>query len=178
MDPNLTIKEFISKHGDIPEHFFLSRYKKPFLVVSMPIGKGVFEESPARGVVKNEESKSPADTKEGQHLTVTIIIPLEGSDPKEPGTCFSIGRGSNNDIVLFHPFVSSRHVRIEEDVDTGEYRLMDLGSSYGTELNGKAVESQKPYPVSDGSTLLLGGAVFCTFMAPSSFYLFMKQRCG
>ncbi|MHC5036627.1 MAG: FHA domain-containing protein [Planctomycetota bacterium] len=176
MDSPQTIRDFISKHEKIPEHFFLGKYKKPFLVVSMPIDKGVFEDSSEKGAPgKGRPSGTTGDGKD-ESLMVTLVIHLAEDGSQEKGKGFSIGRGSENDIVLFHPSVSNHHATIEEDRLTGEYWFADRGSSYGTELNGKAVQPHESYPVSDGSALLLGKAVFCTFMAPRSFFRFMMQR--
>lgn len=50
----------------------------------------------------------------------------------------SIGRKSDNDVVIEHPAVSARHCRILRD---GEgWRIEDLGSTNGTTVNGRRVE--------------------------------------
>lgn len=53
------------------------------------------------------------------------------------GQRMTLGRHADNDIVLAHPTVSSRHASITPDGDT--LVLDDLGSSNGTMLNGQRV---------------------------------------
>jgi pSer/pThr/pTyr-binding forkhead associated (FHA) protein len=45
----------------------------------------------------------------------------------------SLGRSSENDIVIKDPFVSKRHLMITKDEE--EYFIEDLGSSNGTYVN-------------------------------------------
>jgi hypothetical protein len=49
-------------------------------------------------------------------------------------TIFTVGRGNTNDIALEHKSVSRRHAEIEVLPD-GQYRVRDLGSTYGTQVN-------------------------------------------
>ncbi len=63
----------------------------------------------------------------------------------------SIGRSSENDIVMDHPGVSSRHARINYE---GQYYITDLRSTNGTYLNGKKILHHK---LSDGDTVAISG---------------------
>ena len=45
---------------------------------------------------------------------------------------FSIGRGEGNDIQIEHDSVSRRHAQLVER-DDGQYQLLDVGSSNGTQ---------------------------------------------
>ncbi len=49
----------------------------------------------------------------------------------------TIGRGTQNDIVLKDPYVSKKHAKIVED--EGTYFLEDLDSANGTYLNNEKV---------------------------------------
>lgn len=49
-------------------------------------------------------------------------------------TVYTIGRGNKNDIALEHKSVSRRHAELEV-LPNGQYRIRDLGSTYGTEVN-------------------------------------------
>ncbi|HEY7002285.1 MAG TPA: FHA domain-containing protein [Candidatus Udaeobacter sp.] len=49
----------------------------------------------------------------------------------------TIGRGPDNMIVLNNPSVSARHAQLQVASET--YRLKDLGSTNGTQVNGKPV---------------------------------------
>jgi predicted component of type VI protein secretion system len=49
----------------------------------------------------------------------------------------TIGRGPDNAIVINNPSVSARHAQLHVAGET--YRLKDLGSTNGTQVNGKPV---------------------------------------
>ena len=49
----------------------------------------------------------------------------------------TIGRGADNAIVINNPSVSARHAQLQLAGET--YRLKDLGSTNGTQVNGKPV---------------------------------------
>ena len=49
----------------------------------------------------------------------------------------TIGRGADNAIVINNPSVSARHAQLQLAGKT--YRLKDLGSTNGTQVNGKPV---------------------------------------
>ena len=69
-----------------------------------------------------------------------LIIQLEGSPDKvmelRPGP-HQIGRAPDNDIVLLHASVSSRHCIVE--LCNEGLLVHDLGSTNGTELDGEPV---------------------------------------
>jgi len=72
----------------------------------------------------------------------------------------SIGRGSSNIIQIKDKESSRKHCRIERDGDT--FRLVDLGSRNGTELNGAKVEKQTLRP---NDVIVIGDYRF-TYQAP------------
>jgi pSer/pThr/pTyr-binding forkhead associated (FHA) protein len=49
----------------------------------------------------------------------------------------TVGRGSDNDIVIKDPYISNKHIKIA--LDESEYFLEDLDSANGTYLNGDRV---------------------------------------
>jgi diguanylate cyclase (GGDEF)-like protein len=95
-------------------------------------------------------------------LEATLTV-LRG--PKE-GTVYQlrdgktvIGRSNDVDIQINAEGVSRRHAQISE-LD-GAYTLEDLGSTNGTVCHGQWVE--KPYELSDGDRVNLGGGVVLRF---------------
>lgn len=65
----------------------------------------------------------------------------------------TVGRGPENDIILDHPSVSTRHCNLEVDGDA--IVVADLGSANGTLVAGELVERA---PWSAGRTLQIGPA--------------------
>jgi class 3 adenylate cyclase len=67
-----------------------------------------------------------------------------------------IGRAKDNDIAIEDHGVSRLHARIEHE--SGLWRLIDLGSTNGTRVNGKAVPCWHARVLSDGDLIAIGDA--------------------
>ena len=79
----------------------------------------------------------------------------------------TIGRSAANNIRLASSAVSGEHARIVFDEDAGRYRLEDLGSLNGTELDGTPVT--RPEPLGRAHVIDFGGAgEFLFLSAPSA----------
>lgn len=89
------------------------------------------------------------------HYCVAYLLIKNGNGDSNrhelQGERISIGRHPENDLVLSHDSVSSRHAEIVVD-ETGCI-LRDLGSSNGTLLNGREVQQ---VPISDGDMITFG----------------------
>jgi adenylate cyclase len=72
-----------------------------------------------------------------------------------PASC-SIGRSLSNEVVLADTKVSRRHALIHTQ-GPAEFRLVDLGSSNGTYLNGRRVS--QPTRLEDGDQITIGDFV-------------------
>jgi uncharacterized protein YkwD len=67
-----------------------------------------------------------------------------------------IGSAATNDLILPHQSVSPRHAMIRHTL--GRYHLRDLGSTNGTFLNGRRIESEEP--LKPGDEMRFGAARF------------------
>jgi hypothetical protein len=72
------------------------------------------------------------------------------------GADVTIGRGAENDVVLYDPGVSRTHARIR--LQGVEYFLLDNGSANGTELNGTVIQGAQR--LRDGDRIRLGPILF------------------
>lgn len=68
-------------------------------------------------------------------------------------TVTTIGRSTTNDIVIEIPEVSRQHARIE--YANGQFRIVDLGSTNGTTVNGRRVSDSV---IGDHDEIMLGTA--------------------
>jgi predicted component of type VI protein secretion system len=81
-----------------------------------------------------------------------------GDSPLQIGDVFdlrahaTLGRASDNHVVLVDTYVSSYHARL--DRRDGEWWLTDLDSRNGTQLNG--VPITKSVPLADGDVIGVG----------------------
>jgi pSer/pThr/pTyr-binding forkhead associated (FHA) protein len=67
----------------------------------------------------------------------------------------TIGRISENILQIEDASVSSRHAQLTLD-DSGDYILRDLGSTNGTELNGKELAPETDHKLQDGDKVVFG----------------------
>ena len=75
--------------------------------------------------------------------------------PLHPGVT-SFGRRSENTVVLLgDPYVSGSHAQIVADGDV--FRLVDVGSTNGTLINGNRLTIQEPVLLSSGDLIVIGG---------------------
>jgi len=74
------------------------------------------------------------------------------------GERFSIGRGQDNDHALATGFISRHHCELY--LSDGVWRVRDLGSKLGTQINGKLVQDA---PIAEGDILVLGNKFHAKF---------------
>ncbi len=69
----------------------------------------------------------------------------------------TIGRDDDTELPLSDGSISRRHCRVERELETGRYVLVDLGSTNGTSLNGRQVRER--IHLSEGDKIFLGASV-------------------
>jgi len=70
----------------------------------------------------------------------------------------SIGRGSENDIVIGDDSVSKEHAKIKYIESEDKYKIYDLVSTNGTFVNGERIEA--PVEIEDGDLVTFGEVNF------------------
>lgn len=70
----------------------------------------------------------------------------------------TIGRASNNDLIIRHPSISKLHAYFQHDAAAPASRpkLVDAGSANGTVVNGRPAPPDEPVDAASGSLLQLG----------------------
>lgn len=67
----------------------------------------------------------------------------------------TVGKGSQNDVVIVDDSVSTTHARLE--YERGAWRITDLASTNGTYVEGVKLAPEVPTPLAYGSTVRFGG---------------------
>lgn len=74
------------------------------------------------------------------------------------GPAVVVGRSNRADLLLHHRDVSRRHLRLTQ---TGPaYQVTDLGSRFGTAVNGRELQTGRAHVLADGDLLRIGRRVF------------------
>ncbi len=84
----------------------------------------------------------------------TYALLLEGVSHPLGNQTIVIGRSRDCDVHIADPNVSRRHAEVRPD-GSGGYALIDLGSTNGTELNGKRVGNAR---LAEGDTITVGAS--------------------
>ena len=104
-----------------------------------------------------DQAKQKGPVAEGAIVRVTVTTgPLKGSVYKEWHGDLTIGRGSDNDVILPDDAASNAHARIFRD--KGQYWIEDFGSSNGTFVDNIRITNRKD--LRHGQKIRIGGAVF------------------
>lgn len=104
---------------------------------------------------------------------VTITVPDRKSQPYRfslDRKSVTLGRGSENDIVVDCGSVSVRHAVMERT--DGGYQLRDLGSTNGTKLDGRSCEVVDLF---DGAPVKIGDVEFGFSLSPEEMAELAKE---
>jgi hypothetical protein len=164
----LEMHEFAAQHGATPKNDFTTRFTRPFLVVVILRGNKLADGTAEIDAALARKTTSKGDKNADPNVIMTYVAHLEKSEEAQRGMPFSIGRDAANDIVVFHRSVSRRQAHISEE--SGTFYVVDVGSSYGTELDGKKLEPNKEHALNDGSIMVMADSVRCTFLSPDKLY--------
>ncbi|MGZ8665742.1 MAG: FhaA domain-containing protein [Solirubrobacterales bacterium] len=123
------------------------------------------------------EGESPRQGEEGHTMVYSAVKEREAGPPprREPGPVptraivalddrryvlegpkATIGRSKDTDCVLRDPNVSRRHAELRR-ADTGDWQVVDLGSTNGIKVNGRRVSSSRLRP---GDEVTVGTTTF------------------
>lgn len=130
-------------------------------LVKPPVRQG---EEPSQGdpghtMVYTAPPKQPRRERRqpSSHLVETrAIVSLEDRRYVLDGPVASLGRSKECDCVLRDPNVSRRHAELRRG-ETGDWQIVDLGSTNGVKVNGRLVETSR---LSPGDEVALGTSRF------------------
>ena len=102
-------------------------------------------------LVEGDERVEPASAAAAE------LVVLEGDEPRAirlTGPVVTIGRLDDCDVVIHDAAASRRHAQVR--VDDGSFTLTDLGSTNGTLVNGRQVQTAR---LVDGDRIRIGSTV-------------------
>ena len=108
------------------------------------------EEIQAQAQVANRDNEAI-----GRFQLVAVSGPRSGDVFDLNRRTILIGNGGSCDIVLEGPGISRHHAQLI--LEDGKYYVREMGSTYGTSINGKKVITQ--LPIKAGDHLEVGNAV-------------------
>jgi len=175
MDIHLKLQKFTQRYAHFQESQFLSSFAEPFLLVDLggkaldPRAFQAFAMTTTASELTEWEGVEPHFGEEQ-----AFVAPLAKSSRNAFPNMISLGRSSNNDIVIAHPRVSKFHAFFKKDPSSGALALWDAGSTYGTVIGSSPLEQGSPAPLESKTSIVFGEAVRATFLSPVDFYRYMK----
>ncbi|MHC4777069.1 MAG: FHA domain-containing protein [Planctomycetota bacterium] len=171
----MKIGDFVDHYGTMGFNAFLARFDCPFLVTSLPLTGTSARDISAldRWPLSGLDSTIQHVRKETGKL-FTLVSPLSKSDRNPYHPMISAGRGSANDVVLPSRSVSRKHADFSVDMVNHTVTVEDLGSSYGTEINGLPIGRSGPIPVTNGAKLVFAKTLHGTLFFPKEFHKYIQ----
>lgn len=152
----------------------------PSKVGSRLDGRPVLVYEPPTEDVLGDDDEYPLRTQSG--LSVAAIgggEPMAVVIEKNKDNAFqrriTIGRTTNNDIVLDDVSVSRFHAWLEHQ--GGDWVLVDAGSRNGTTMAGRKLTARTPAPLSNGVPLRIG-SMHLTFYTAEGFLNLLQRRAS
>ncbi len=149
-------------HLESDERLRLGEFGIQTRLVKPPARQGEAPEQGEQGhtmvyTVPPKDTKSRKRRAPAAHLTETkAIVSLDDRRFVLDGPVASLGRSRECDCVLNDPNVSRRHAELRRG-STGDWQIVDLGSTNGVKVNGRQVDASRLGP---GDEVVLGTVRF------------------
>jgi hypothetical protein len=178
------LTEFVAEnHGQSLEEF-LQAHPHPFLVLEAGSATAVPDtgfqtmggEGDGQPAARGTESVKKADLQAAAAGDPTVRDRIV-SVAKRSGTPFpgmiTVGRSSNNDVVLKFQTVSKFHAYFTTEENGKRHTLTDAGSTNGCLLNKRPLGEGEKVELTDGDTVNFGGDLPFTFFLPESLHRYL-----
>ena len=176
MAEHTTLLQFHQKYGGLEKEAFLSKIKSPFLVVELD-AKDRSKDSRFKTLDNPGEKERPTSQvyrkQRPREVREFLAIPLVKTDRNTFHNMITLGRASNNDVVIPHASVSKLHAIFRVDPKTHKVSVSDAGSSFGTTLKGKKLEKGVSVDLESGDSMRLADSVQTTLLATEDFYEYL-----
>ncbi|OGV79356.1 MAG: hypothetical protein A3K19_31415 [Lentisphaerae bacterium RIFOXYB12_FULL_65_16] len=133
------------------------------------------QEEMARQKLALEEARNeePAAASQEDSVAQAIFVLRKKLPSKTLPNIFTIGRASENDIVIADYAVSKAHAHVT--VSFNSYTITDLSSTNGTTIENQPVQPNTPAQLAAGTTIRFGRLGF-VFMRPVDLYTALMAK--
>ena len=168
-----TIVSFLPEVQGLPLAEFLRRYQHPFLLVSEEQAIDLKTGGQYFTTASRTDSSQPPKAVPSSRRVEKNVFELKKDEAQCLFSFISVGRSSNNDIVISGSGVSKLHAIIQQTPEG--YVVLDSNSRNGTFLNGARLPPQKPIQLADKDLLHFAGTVSARFLLPGSLFVWLRE---
>ena len=147
------------------------------VLISAEIRQGIL--LPASGKKKNmtmHYRTGGVENNEGNNYTPVRFVPIRrpaiSTRSESKARWLTVGRTSDNPIMINDYTVSKQHARIQEDRKNGTFVVEELGSTNGSWINDERLVKGESNTLKSGDTIRFGRHIF-TFLNGRMFYDFL-----
>ena len=159
----IPFQTFVAEHGALSESEFLGKIDAPHVLITQT--QAPRDSSGFMTVKFTKETIS--ESSEARGVMILPVAKREGANAF--GMMITIGRATNNDLVIEHQKISKFHAYFRQ-VGT-DWRVCDANSRNGTEVADEVLEpGQEGRAVRSGQRVRLGKAVELVFLSPADLF--------
>lgn len=96
-----------------------------------------------------------------------VVVVLAKSKDNVMQRRVTVGRTSNNDVVLEDASVSRFHAWFQQDETTGHWSIVDAGSKNGTQVASQRIPPKKSVSLQSGQRVKIGSLELTFYSAPA-----------
>lgn len=164
-------RDFVKIVATLTREEFLEQFPHPLLLFSER--PGALDGFAHTRLVEPVEGSQAIDRFSQQALDFVPLLPNPKPGREFPHKAF-VGRDKRRDFVIQHSTVSNRHACLFFEPEPGVWKLVDSGSTNGTQLRGRALSPGDPVALHDGDVITFGKVDFL-FFTPDGAYRYMTQ---
>ncbi len=147
--PHMPFSEFHRLNAPLQRTAFTQFHSTPFLVFG----------------VRNDDRQTIE--------AATYLAPLAETERNTSSGMITLGRTTNNDIVIRHPCVSKFHAYCT--IKNGRIELTDVDSRGGTEINGEPVDPILSHELVSGDWIRFATQVDAVLMSPDDLWRYLQR---
>jgi pSer/pThr/pTyr-binding forkhead associated (FHA) protein len=172
-----TVLQFSRKVAGMPKSMFLRKHSTPYLLVELR--EGTLDSGRYTTIAPDRDNHfNNPKALAGSILTPDeiAIVPVQKSDKNTFHNIVTLGRSSNNDIVIHFPSVSKLHAIFKEDPSTGNFTLTDADSTFGTMLENVPLIPREPAALQSGISIVFARSVRATFFDADDLFEYIELQ--
>ena len=166
-----TLIAWFTRFTDDPKKAAARLRGKPVLLFDPPVRAESSDDADDDFQFRTSAGDAAISTQTGEAVVAVVEKTKDNAFQRR----VTIGRTSNNDIVLEDASVSRFHAWLQQDEPSGGWSVIDAGSRNGTYVASRKTAPKQPVTLVDGAALRIG-SVDLKFFTVEGFMRYLQKR--